>query len=71
MFAPARQSKTDADHIFIGAGIWLDDDESRAGLLLIEARCFVEEACPKPKRGLKQNLVVSAACEPTSLGDVE
>jgi hypothetical protein len=27
--------------------IWLDDDESRAGLLLlIEARCFVDEECP-------------------------
>jgi hypothetical protein len=38
--------KTNADHISIGSIIWLDDDESRAGLLLIEARCFVEEECP-------------------------
>src|SRR5260370_29619849 len=31
--------------ITIGAILWLDDDESRAGLLLIKPRCFVEEEC--------------------------
>jgi hypothetical protein len=45
--------KPDADHIFIGAGIWLDDDESRAGLLLMEARRFVEEECPNTEAQLK------------------
>jgi hypothetical protein len=36
--------KTDAkkrDPITTGAILWLDDDENRAGLLLIKPRCFV------------------------------
>jgi hypothetical protein len=34
------------DHIMIGAILWLEeDDENRAGLLLIKSRCFVEEEC--------------------------
>jgi hypothetical protein len=33
------------DRITIGAILWLDDDENRAGLLLIKPRCFVEEKC--------------------------
>jgi hypothetical protein len=39
MFALARQSKTDAqkyDRISIDAILWLDDDENRAGLLLMK-----------------------------------
>jgi hypothetical protein len=31
--------------ITIGAILWLDDDENRAGLLLTKPRCFVEQEC--------------------------
>jgi hypothetical protein len=34
-----------SDRITIGAILWLDDDESRDGLLLIKPRCSVEEEC--------------------------
>jgi hypothetical protein len=40
--------ETDAkrcDRITIDAILWLDDDQSRAGLLLIKPRCFVEKEC--------------------------
>jgi hypothetical protein len=43
-----RQSKTDAKkcgRIRIGAILWLDDDGNRAGLLLMNPRCFIEEEC--------------------------
>jgi hypothetical protein len=29
----------------IGAILWLDDDQNRAGLLLMKPRCFVEQEC--------------------------
>jgi hypothetical protein len=45
MFILARQSKNRRDRITIGAILWLDDDENRAGLLLIKPSCFVEEEC--------------------------
>jgi hypothetical protein len=48
MFALARQSKNrrqKGDRITIGALLRLDDDEHRAGVLLIEPRCFAEEEC--------------------------
>jgi hypothetical protein len=38
--------KSDAkkcDRIAIAAILWLDDDENRAGLLLMKPRCFVEQ----------------------------
>ena len=34
------------DRIRIAATLRLDDDENSAGLLFIEARCFVEKECP-------------------------
>jgi hypothetical protein len=40
--------KTDAkkcDRITIGAILWLDDDENRAGLLLTKPGSFAEEEC--------------------------
>jgi hypothetical protein len=40
-----RQSRNRRDRITIGAILWPDDDENRAGLLLTKPRCFVEEKC--------------------------
>ena len=44
----AVNPKTDAKNaiIRIAAILRPDDDENSAGLLLIEARCFVEQECP-------------------------
>jgi hypothetical protein len=41
--------KPETDHITTNAILWPDDDESRAGLLLIKPRCFVEEECAGEK----------------------
>jgi hypothetical protein len=48
MFALARQSKNrrqKCDRITIGALLWLDNDENRAGFLLIETHGFGEKKC--------------------------
>jgi hypothetical protein len=49
---PPVNPKT-ADRITIGSKVWLDDDGGHAGLLLIEAECFVEEECLNTEAHLK------------------